>query len=266
MKRFAGALVALFFALSFARQASAWDGVSYWYEAASGSGSPGAQPGPGAGGILGTGGAQDYNITCANCHIKGAGKIGLSLAFDGSPAPSMYTPGHTYSVVATMTGEHLGLSGCMGSPPAANNNNFAFTAEDASGNRAGSFRADLGDTGSCPASFPPPSFGGGTYVYGDCHAVLSVGADRTTWSFSWTAPPSGTGGVTLFYAAVDGDCMMNSLNDDVKVSTWPMGEGTAALERRGSSNAALAWMGWMPIVGLVGAVRRRRRRHARPRG
>ncbi len=159
-----------------------------------------------------------------------------------------------------MTGEHLGLSGCMGSPPAANNNNFAFAAEDASGNVAGSFTADYGDSTSCPSSYPPSSFGGGSLVYGDCHAVLTSGADRTTWSFTWTAPAAGTGSVTLYYAAVDGDCMMNSLNDDVKVSTWPMGEGTAAIKKRGAADSALAWIGLMPAVGFIGAARRRRRR------
>jgi hypothetical protein len=255
-------IVAMVLAIaSLASPALAWDGPPYWFDPANGAPATPYNVSPGGGGILGTGGAGDYNITCANCHVKAAGQIGLTLAFDGAPPPAMYTPGHAYQVTATMTGEHLGLSGCMGSPPLANNNNFAMTAEDDSGMVAGSFAADSGSSAACPPAAPDPQrFSTGTYLYGDCHAVLTTGAGRTSWSFTWTAPAAGAGNVTVHYAGVDGDCMMDSLNDDVKVGTITMGEGMASLRRRSSDANAVAWVGLFPVVGIAGARIRRRRR------
>lgn len=64
---------ALFIAiLTAAADAFAWDGPTLWYESAVGG--QGAPAGPGGGGIIGTGGATDHNITCAHCHIKGEAK------------------------------------------------------------------------------------------------------------------------------------------------------------------------------------------------
>jgi hypothetical protein len=245
--------------LTVTREARAWDGPGMWDQAADGS--PATAQSPGGGGILATGSLHDYNVTCANCHIKGQGLIDVALTFDGAPPPATYQPGHTYQMVGTLVGEHLGLSGCMGSPPNANNNNCAFTAEDASGNVAGGFAADFGSTASCPRNAPTaPAFGGGTMMYGDCHAVITTGPNLTTWSFQWTAPPSGTGSVMLYFVAVDGNCMMDSLGDDVKVANLTLGEGMAMRTPRRDANTMLAWLGVTPALGLVGAVRRRRAR------
>ena len=46
-----------------ARMAAAWDGYNNWCDPASGKTA-------GGGGIIATGGARDYRITCAHCHIK----------------------------------------------------------------------------------------------------------------------------------------------------------------------------------------------------
>ncbi len=247
--------------------AFAWDGDVLWYAPAHGKKATPYNVMPGGGGILGTGGATDYTITCAHCHIKGADNYGsISVAFN--PAfGSTYTPGKKYDVTISLRGEHLGLSGC-GQYTNGNVNEFAATFEDQSGKIAGALQATYGSTASCPTTPPPTGFTGSTFMYGDCHAVIaSAVKDRTSWTFSWTAPPAGAGQVTLYYGAVDGDCMMDSLKDDVKVGSFVMGEGMAALEpRRGpsggptSGNAnALALLGALPIVALAWGARRRRR-------
>jgi hypothetical protein len=53
-----------------------------WHDPADGTQASGGRAG--AGGIYGMGGATDYGITCANCHIKGAGTIGATI----TPTPA----------------------------------------------------------------------------------------------------------------------------------------------------------------------------------
>ena len=258
-------LAAFSWALFFARAAAAWDGPPMWYDPANGS--PETNQNPGGGGILGTGGAQDHGITCANCHIQGkspTGLVGATVAFNPTPANGAYAAGQTYTVTITMTGEHLGLSGCRQYTP-DNNNFMGATIEDENGNLAGSLSTQSGSTASCPATvtFDPNVFKG-TFMYKDCHAVLSHGASMTSWTFDWTAPAKGAGPVTLYYGVVDGNCMMDSLDDDVKVGVVKLGEATAMLDlpKQGSgSETALASAGVLPaLAAFARAIRRRRRR------
>src|SRR5215831_7050369 len=116
--------------------ARAWDGPGMWYQSATGG--PGGAPGPGGGGILGTGGAGDHNITCAHCHIKGAdgyGTVDMKVDFNPQIGTS-YKLGQTYQVTLTLENEHLGKTGGC-----TNINEFAAAFEDDSGNRAGALRA-----------------------------------------------------------------------------------------------------------------------------
>jgi hypothetical protein len=255
--------------------ARAWDGNDLWYNPATGRRATPYDVMPGGGGILGTGGATDFNITCANCHIKGAPNYG-SISVDISPplGPT-YKPNTRYDLTVTLKGEHLGLSGC--SPYVTGNvNQFAATFEDDSGKLAGALTATYGSSANCPTDPPAAGFTGSTLTYRDCHAVVSaVVKDRASWTFSWTAPPPGSGQVTLYYGAVDGDCMMNSTGDDVKVGSLVMGEGVASLEPglgpqderpmgRGANTNALALFGALPALAIAFAARRRRLASLRP--
>jgi hypothetical protein len=63
---------------------------------------------------------------------------------------------------------------------------------------------------SCALPSPPPP--GTTALDGDCKVIFANSApDRTTWTFYWTAPSTGT--VHVYWGAVDGDCDMMSMND-----------------------------------------------------
>jgi hypothetical protein len=183
---------------------------------------------PGAGGIYGTGGQSDHGITCAVCHINAAGQIGAS--FSVSPAwakvggQDAYQPGTTYQITVNLTGEHLGVG------TTTNQNGMNLTIEDVSGKPVGTFTSDTGVTSSaCPSSFPATAPTGTTYLFGDCHGVLFIqktGSGNTTWKFSWTAPPAGTGTVTAYYGLVDGKDPggKSCLDDDVKVGTFKLQE------------------------------------------
>jgi hypothetical protein len=232
-------LIALVLVASFPSLARAFDGQGLWYTPANGGVAP---PGnttalpPGGGGIFGTGAAHDYSITCASCHLNDKqqqGKIDLMLAFSpalqtisGQPA---YKPGQTYMVTVTMTGEHLGQSNC-GQYVTGNINNFAATFENVAGKTIGTLASDSGQSAaSCPARAPTVT-SGTTMLYDDCRVIFSMGGDkadsgRTTWSFAWTAPAASTSTVTLYWGVVDGDCMMDSWGDDVKIGNSKIYEG-----------------------------------------
>ena len=97
---------------------------------------------------------------------------------------------------------------------------------------ASALASDSGQSASACPSAPQHNPSGTTLMYGDCHAVFSI-SDKTTvnrasWTFNWTAPPAGAGPLLLYLGAVDGDCKMDSLGDDVKMSRVPLAEATAA--------------------------------------
>ncbi len=255
--------------------ALAWDGPASWYDPANGGNAP---PGdmnaimPGGGGILGTGGARDYNITCANCHLNDKGQQGQidgALAWN-PPLPTVngqraYQPGQRYTVTFQLLGEHLGKSGC-GPYVTGNINNFAAAFEDASGRPAGVLSSDSGQTATACPSRAPSVNGGTTMLYGDCHAVFSMGGDkadvgRTSWTFTWQAPQAGGGPITISWGVVDGDCMMDSLDDDVKVGTTKLVEATAsaAPPRRAPALALLALAPLALLARKNLRIRRRRR-------
>ena len=252
----ASAAAAAFACLLLPAPAEAWDGPDLWF-------APAAGKNAGGNGIIGTGGALDHNITCANCHMKAESKIDLALAFT-PPLPSVggqptYTPGQTYQVAVKLVGEHLGINGC--GQYLTHVNNFAATVENASGKLAGVLASDSGQSSSsCPKDLPMP-INGTTVVYGDCHAVISSGGENmTAWSFAWTAPAAGSGGLTLYYGAVDGDCDMMSMNDDVKMGTIKLGEATASLvlpPNENPSRSAWLGLGLLPL-GLAARLRRRK--------
>jgi hypothetical protein len=247
------------------RSAKAWDGPNLWFDDAAGAT-------PGGGGILATGGVQDHNITCAHCHTKAQNLIDLKLAFT-PPLPTVggqttYEPGQKYQVDVKLTGEHLGLSNCVQGQ--SNLNHFVATFEDGDGNVVGSLASDSGQSSAaCPPTAPTmPS--GTTLTFGDCRAVFSSGKTQTAWTFTWTAPPKMSGPVMVHYGAVDGDCDMTSMNDDVTVGTMKLLEATAmgpsepgggkmAQARRNRLADATGLVGLLP-VGIVLAARRRRMR------
>lgn len=225
--------------LAFARGAQAFPHLYFWGEPSNGT-APTALA-PGGGNIYGTGGARDFGITCAHCHIKSAGVIDATISpsvawqmMNGMPA---YKPGQAYQITVTLTNEQK-------NPGTTNNlNGFALSIEDASGRGVGMFSNDASagqvNTNTCTNAkisgmaetnlaavattylISPNSTGGG------CYTVVSVPkAGATSWKFNWTAPAAGAGPVTLWYGVVDGDTDgKNSSGDDVKQGKLVLQQG-----------------------------------------
>ena len=193
----------------------------------------------GAGGIYGTGGKQDLGIQCSDCHINGAGSIGISLTITKAPSGTAtgwdvvnggdgYQPGATYQIQVDMTGQHKFAATNM------DTNGMSATFEDQSGKLAGVLTSDSGQTSSsCPATYPygtnhkGPGGSATTVLFGDCHAIIPfLNVQRTSWTFQWTAPAAGTGAVTMYVSLVDGDTGgSSSLDDDSITMSYVLAEG-----------------------------------------
>lgn len=201
-----------------ASPAYAWDGPDAWYRAAD-------ADNPGGGGIMGTGGAHDYGITCRECHTDRVDEPALAVQLTFTPAlpvsggMSTYVPGQRYRVAVNLANAALG-------PPCGqymtHTDGFAATFEDANGSAVGVLETDAGEIAtSCPAVAPMSNTAGTTGLYGDCKVIFSKGKpDLSAWEFYWTAPA--TGMVRMFYGGVDGDCDMMSMGDGVVVSTMTL--------------------------------------------
>ena len=141
----------------------------------------------GGGGIFYTGAARERGWDCTACHTNAPHKIQIRL--DASPdllADFRYTPGQTYTFTATLMGEHAGLQSST-----SNYNGLAIAFVDGKRNDAGTL-----------SGYAPDDF----YAAGPA-TITSAGTrvGVTVWRFRWTAPPAGSGPVTIHAAAVDGN-------------------------------------------------------------
>ena len=165
----------------------------------------------GAGRIFYLGVPLERGWDCTACHIDPARRIGLEIASVDPPellTDFRYQPEQTYAFEIVMNGEHRGMAA-----GATNYNSFGVTVIGADGLGVGSFG------GLLPSDLEEAS-----------KTVLSVGieAGRTSWSFTWTAPPAGTGRVTMHVAAVDGDGNDDPFGDDTYTATLRLDEAGGA--------------------------------------
>jgi hypothetical protein len=210
--------------------ATAFPFLNSWHMPSSGDQS--MQNRAGAGGIYGTGSAQDWGLTCAHCHVKAVGKIDATItptpAWQNIAGAMAYKPGQAYSLTVALIGEHLSGTAAMD-----NLNGMAMTFENSSGTPVGMLASDTpgNSAASCPTTAPTATPSGTTYVYGPagigCKTVVYVPKpNATSWTFSWTAPATGSGQVIGFYGVVDGDHDgKSSQDDDVKVGQLKLAEG-----------------------------------------
>lgn len=169
----------------------------------------------GAGRIFYLGVPLERGWDCTACHIDPARRIGLEIASVDPPellSEFRYLPEQTYALEIVMNGEHRGRSA-----GATNFNSFGVTVIGADGLGVGSFG------GLLPSDLEEAS-----------KTVLSVGieAGRASWTFTWTAPPAGTGTVTMYVAAVDGDGNDDPFGDDTYTATLRLDEAGGATAQR----------------------------------
>ena len=229
-------------ALLAAPTVQAFPNLYFWQTAAE-------APNGGASFLYGTGGATDLGVTCALCHVKGPGLLGVNVtpvpAFGQKNGSASYTPGTVYSISVTLMNENKGL----GLGP-KNLNGMALTIENQTGQGVGLFTNDdtagnMVNTTTCiqVPTMPPAAAamlqanliarGATTYLIspnntgGGGYTVVSVNTPNlASWKFTWKAPAAGTGPLTVFYGAVDGATGgTSSLINDVKQGTLKLVEG-----------------------------------------
>jgi len=119
---------------------------------------------------------------CSFCHggtvTPVTGWITSDIPADG------YTPGTTYTITVTATGN------------AGVNKGFEISPQDLAGNLQGTLMAGTGNQ----------LVGSGKYV---THDPALTGANAS-WSFQWTAPVNGTGDVTFYASVVVGKPNINT--------------------------------------------------------
>lgn len=251
-------LGALAFFWLVAQHARAFDGYDHWY-------SPANAAIPGAGGVTGTGARSDYAIHCGHCHIDAPGMIDASVTFNPPLTKlgndDVYAPGQAYQVTVNLLGEYLGRGGVAECGQYGMNiNQFAAKFEDADGNAVGSLVTDSGLTSANCVPMLTDKPPGTVMTYGDCKAAIAIdNENRTMWTFQWTAPAGGEGALTMYYGVTDGNCSMDSYDDDTIVATVQMAEATAAAwlpsERSSSGSRHRYALVLVPLLFLTRRLR-----------
>ena len=194
-----------------------------------------ALPGKGGGGgTFYTGAPTERGYTCAACHLNPEGKIraSLSTAPAGLFESRRYTPGQAYTVSLKLLNEHRGLSSSR-----SNFNGFTIVFLDGKRQHAGRISGYAADE-----------------YYGSGSALLASAGKTvgtSSWSFTWTAPPAGTGAVTMYIGMVDGNgadspptqTLTDPLGDDVVMASLVLSDGSTAAneDRGGASSDSPAW-------------------------
>jgi hypothetical protein len=248
--------------------------------------------GASAEGVYFTGAPRFSTLDCASCHTGSPGLVTLQLGADPADLFSDgYVPGATYQIEVALGNEVEGLEyggATCTEPPLAtdhfayvqcNNNNFALEI-DAGATPLVSFCAAPPVAGTCPAPDAQNDevlvAPGGDAVFANRahdtqtpYVVLRNGATR--WHLWWTAPPAGSGPVTLYAAVVDGNggqgvgaVDQDPFGDDTVRAVVAVQERGAAVPNGVVAGCALGRAGGVgPLVLLVLATARRRRRRAR---
>jgi hypothetical protein len=183
-------------------------------------------------GLYFTGAPRFASLDCSSCHAGGPQNVGLQLnADDPSLFTGGYQPGKIYQLQIELTHETEGLeykTPTCTDPPApgdtftyvqCNNNGFGLEIDDESGApMAGTnvYCPEEPTAGMCPpadftidqALVAPDGdalFDAKVYSADPNQPKLVTRNGATTWRFFWTAPKAGTGPLTVYVSAVDGN-------------------------------------------------------------
>jgi hypothetical protein len=253
-------------------------------------------------GVYFTGAPRFTSLNCSTCHIDGPGIIRLKLGADHPEIFSTgYVPNQTYLFEVELFAESKGLmynsAGCTEPPTKddhysyvqCNSNGFALEVDLAGGPPLAGpnvFCAQAPVNGVCPAPNPAADE---TIVGPDGDAVFAerqhptanpgqvLRNDPTDWHLWWTAPPAGSGALTVFIAAVDGnggsgtvDNDQDPYNDDtVQASFTVQEQGTPSTPATTAGcavpgpGAPLNGFGDAALLLVAAALLRRREGHSR---
>jgi hypothetical protein len=148
-----------------------------------------------------TGSPGDNGNSCRNCHSV-TNNFNPSVTLTHNVPNTGYVPGTTYQFTLNVQSS-------------SNKHGFQITAENSSGQKAGTFASTDNNT---------QTVGSNQYIE---HTF--AGTSQTSWNFNWTAPSQGTGDVT-FYIAVNATNANNATTGDTPVfSNISISENSTAI-------------------------------------
>ena len=234
----------------------------------------------GGGGIPFDGAPRFAGHTCNVCHTDAAGLIGLRLEADHDELfTDGWKPGQQYHLRVVLENEHAGIQyagngdncgGGIDPYKPCDYNGFSIELDDPSGRPTGKLASVVGKACAASGAALPPDVD--TRVLTDGTAATHNGAHmaQTKWDLCWTAPAAGTGTITAYIAAVDGDggdgtsaFPNNTTGDDVAAGAVPLAELGAVVtppQTGGCSAAGDAGLGLAIVIVVLGFAARGRRR------
>ncbi len=236
----------------------------------------------GAGGVVFTGAPRWAGHDCSVCHTDGPRRVGVTL--EAEPADLFdngYQPGAVYKMRVVLqnnlTAIEFAQLGDNCGPQfqpynRCDDNGFALEIDDANGQPMSGL-AGTDANGGCTGKAAP---GGDVAVVAGGSAVAHSGIHhgQGAWVFCWTAPGTGSGRLTAFISAVDGNggdgtpAYPNDMTgDDTVTGAVPLLErgATPPMPQTGGCNAGggAGSLALLAAIGLLALAWRRRRAAAR---
>lgn len=145
---------------------------------------------------------------CTSCHggTVNSGSATRSLVFNGNPNLTSYTPGQTYTAVLTINQTGIGTFG------------FQMISRNANNANVGTFIATNANETQVSNGYFQHTSGG----------IAATTTGSKSWSFSWTAPASGTGTVSFYVATNAADGTGGTSGDAIYTNVFTLTEAAAA--------------------------------------
>lgn len=147
-------------------------------------------------------------LNCTSCHSGSPinpGNATRTLEFNGTPGMTSYVPNQTYTVVYTVSNPLTSVFG------------FQLIA-----------KTNTGIAGTLIATDPVQTQLSSGYLQHTFAGSQASPAGTKSWSFSWTAPPMGSGLVTFYVATNVANGNGSDSGDEIYVSAYPLTEGVAS--------------------------------------
>ncbi len=145
---------------------------------------------------------------CTGCHggAVNSGPATRTLVFNGNPNLTSYVPGQTYTAVLTINQTGIGTFG------------FQMISRNASNANVGTFIVtNVNETQVSNGYFEHTSGG-----------ITASTTGTKSWSFSWTAPASGTGTVSFYVATNAANGNGGTSGDAIYTNVFTLTEAAAA--------------------------------------
>jgi len=176
-----------------------------------------------------TGSPGDMGNNCTGCHTGNPVINQTFWIYSADLGSTGYLPGQTYNVFVTGTDENAGKFG------------FEATAEDNAGNKVGTFAA--GGNG-----FNQTNNSNTAITHTASGNVPTMGSS-TEWNFTWTAPSTNVGDITMYAAINAANGTGGTSGDQIYLSQFTFSVSTVGVSEKENENLFNVFP--VPSTGLI---------------